>query len=202
MRFYGTVYKLGDNMKIDEMSEIQDVLKCSKDEKYAAQIKGKLKDIKAEISRLKSEAYEANRKLRECQQEHQKINRILAQSRGVTVINDVPITIVNKGRYEIYIDRAGDNLKKYARPAFEINKRFKKSSDPAKKNREVYVDSVRFDNKCLGSYDYATKTDRVFPDIEYIKDIGCKYVSGQLTADEAMKLIEQKCVITPRQNRW
>lgn len=189
-------------MKIDEMSEIQDVLKCSKDKKYAAEVKGRLKAIKAEISKLKSEAYEANRKLRECQQEHQKINRILAQSRGVTVINDVPITIVNKGRYGIYIDRAGDNLKKYSRHAFEINKRFKKAADPAKKNREAYVDSVRFDNKYIGSYDYATKVERTFPDIEYIKQIGCQYVSGQITTDEAIKLIEQKCTTAVRQSRW
>lgn len=189
-------------MKIDEMSEIQDVLKCSKDKKYAAQVKGRLKDIKAEISKLKTEAYEVNRRLRDAQHEHQKINRILAQSRGVTVINDVPITIVNKGRYGIYIDRAGDNLKKYARHAFEINKRFKKSADPSKKNKESYVDSVRFDNKYLGSYDYASKMERTFPDMEYVKDIGCKYVSGQITAEEATKLIEQKCVLTPRQSRW
>jgi hypothetical protein len=202
MRFYGTVYKLGDDMKIDEMSEIQDVLKCYKDNKYAAQMKGKLKDIIAEISRLKSEACEVNRKLRECQQERYKINSILAQSRGATVINDVLITIVNKGRHMIYIDRAGYSLNKDVSHAFEINKSFKKSSDPAKKTGEVYVNSVRFDNKYLGSYDYATKAYRVFPDIEYIKDIGCKYVSGQLTADEAMKLIEQKCVITHLHKRW
>lgn len=188
-------------MKIDEMAEIQDVMKCSKDKKYATQVKAKLKDIKSEVSQLKSQVYALNTKLREAQQEAQKINRILAQAKGLIVVNDIPITVVTRGRYGIYIDRAGDGLKKYASHPFEIHKRFKKA-EPGDKKRQSYVDSIRFNGKYIGSFDYSTRVDRIFPDFDFIKDIGCKYVAGLLSADDALKLIDEKSVFKKREGRW
>lgn len=191
-------------MKIDEMSDIQDVMKCSKDKKYAAQMRGRIKEIKKEQSILRKQAYELNKSLDILKNESQKINRILAQAKGCTQVNDTSISIVSKGRRYIHIDRAGDYLGKYDRHDFTITKDFTYQKDDTgiKSIRVSVVGGVTFGNKHISNYDYKTSEQIVFPDINIIKEIGCKYVGGIISADEAEIQIKEACSVTKVKKKW
>lgn len=187
-------------MKIDEMSIIQDVMKCSKDKKYATQMRARIKDIKTETADLKKQSYDLNRKLDELRTESQQINRILAQAKGVDIVNDTAVTIVVAGKRHIYIDRAGDNLGKNDRHTFTITLGYDYQREL--KKRQMTITGVHFANKGLNTYDYQSKLERQFPDLKVIKEIGCKFVSGAINADDAEKQLNDASTLSERIKRW
>lgn len=163
-------------MKIDEMADLQDILKCNKDKAYVKELKAERKKIVDEHKTLKAQIEALRKKSQDLHGRAIKINKIIAQSRGIVIVNDMPLTIVRHGGL-VKIDKVGNHLdSRWPRSDFEITVR---------KNvvERVYAGGKIFHHTKWDSFLKKYVPTPLKPTDQVI-DLACQFLSGQINVGD------------------
>lgn len=157
-------------MKIEDLSNLQDILKCNKDKAHIKEMRAKKKIVDHESSILKYQISELRAKQQLLDEQSQTISGIIAQSKNIIVRNDVSISIIEHSK-SIRINKTGTFLvRRWPRAEFEISL------------EKGIVISVRSSVKTF--YSKYMKQARNIRSKNEIVNIGLDYVAGLLTGTQ------------------
>lgn len=162
-------------MKIDEMSEIQDVLRCSKDEAYRKQLKDKKSELAAAQKALRTKIHSLQIEVDALRRDSKKISKTLKAAEGLVRVGSIPVIFTKKGNY-YFINRLGKKDDELHDVVMSERRKIMSSGKE--------ISSICFSGGYITTWNDNINSLVTLPSIGVLKEWGCQYAAGELTADE------------------